>query len=183
MAEITPAKVTQRQTYKSDEDCCKAEHAVDGLFSSAAVAQIDSAIEEAWLKLEFSKTLFIHKVMTYHLFYENWYGQSSCCVSVDEFKKCVNNDNNINVSVYQDQVQQRSCGTVHRTYGLKQSDQIYSLICNIEGDTVKLSKRTLRNIAVLEVAVIGTGKLRILNILVDYNQVFLPKQFRPPCKK
>ena len=68
----------------------------------------------------------------------------------------MDNDNNVDVSVYQGDVQQKSCGTLQLTYGMEQSDQIYTLICNTEGDTVKLSKDT-GIIAVQEVAVTRTG--------------------------
>jgi hypothetical protein len=60
------------------------------------------------------------------------------------------------VSVYQGDVKQKSCGTLKLTYGLEQSDQIYTLICNTEGDTVILSKDT-GNVAVFEIVVTGTG--------------------------
>ena len=65
-------------------------------------------------------------------------------------------DNNVDVSVYQGDVKQKSCGTLKLTQGLEQSGQIYTLICNIEGNAVKLSKDT-GDIAVQEVAVISTG--------------------------
>ena len=61
-------------------------------------------------------------------------------------------DNNVDVAVYQGDVKQKSCGTLQLTYGLKQSDQIYTLICNTKGDNVKLSKST-GDIAVCEVVV------------------------------
>ena len=67
----------------------------------------------------------------------------------------MDNGNNVDVSVYQGDVKQKSCGTLQLTYGLEQSDQIYKLLCNVEGDTVKLSKST-GDIAVTEVAVIST---------------------------
>ena len=67
----------------------------------------------------------------------------------------------MDVSVYQGDVKQKSCGTLKLTQGLKQSDQIYSLICSAEGDTVRLSK-SQGNIAVSEIAVINTSKLLIL---------------------
>ena len=54
----------------------------------------------------------------------------------------MDNENNVDVSVYQGEVQQKSCGTLQLTYGLEQSDQIYTLICNIDGDMVKLTKNT-----------------------------------------
>ena len=72
----------------------------------------------------------------------------------------MDDDNNVDVLVYQGEVKQKSCGTLQLTYGLEQPDQIYTLLCNIEGDTVKLSKDT-GAIAVYEVVVSGKGKLYI----------------------
>ena len=63
-------------------------------------------------------------------------------------------DNNVDVSVYQGEVKQKSCGTLQLTYGLEQADQIYTLICNTEGDNVKLSKST-GHLVVAEVVVTG----------------------------
>ena len=109
------------------------------------------------MKLEFQKTSFIHKVVIYYRFYNNWYDPNMWCVrNHGRFRGCVNADNNVDVSVYQGEVKQKSCGTLQLTYGLEQSDQIYTLICNSEGDTVKLSKST-GVIAVLEVVVVGKG--------------------------
>ena len=64
----------------------------------------------------------------------------------------------MDVSVYKKGVRQKSCGTLELTYGLEQSDQIYTLLCNTEGDAVKISKNS-GNIAVAEVVVTSTGKL------------------------
>ena len=61
--------------------------------------------------------------------------------------------------MYQGDVKQKSCGTLQLTYGLEQSDQIYTLICNTEGDTVKLSKSTTGQIAMCEVVVTSSGKI------------------------
>ena len=73
----------------------------------------------------------------------------------------------MDVSVYQGEVQQKSCGTLQLTYGLEQSDQIYTLLCNTEGDTVTLSKST-GNIAVFEVVVIRRkGKPFLRNRMVE----------------
>ena len=79
----------------------------------------------------------------------------------EKFKECVDNDNNVDVSVYKGEVKQKSCGTLQLTYGLKQSDQIYTLVCDVEGDSVKLSKIGDDGIAVLDVAIsIGIPVLR-----------------------
>ena len=72
----------------------------------------------------------------------------------------MDNDSNVDVSVYLGDVKQKSCGTLQLTYGLEQSDQIYTLICNTEGDTVKLSKTT-GNIVVFEIVITGPGKLTL----------------------
>ena len=110
-----------------------------------------------WLKLEFDKSYFINKVVIYYTFYTNWYNSSDWCAqSTARFRRCVDSDNNVDVSVYQGEVKQKSCGTLQLTYGLEQSDQIYTLICNIYGDTVKLSK-TSGLINVHEVVVASTG--------------------------
>ena len=109
------------------------------------------------MKLEFDKTYFIHKVIFYNRFYNNWYDPSSWCVQGEaNFKSCKDGNKNVDVSVYQGEVKQKSCGTLQITYGLEQSDQIYTLICNSEGDTVKLSK-TLGHMVFYEVAVIEKG--------------------------
>ena len=80
---------------------------------------------------------------------------------------------NFDVSVYQGEVKQKSCGTLQLTYGLEQSDQIYTLICNTEGDTVKLTK-SMGTIAVSEVATISTGtvlsKLKFNYVLTLINK-------------
>ena len=115
-----------------------------------------------WLKLEFNKSYFINKVVIYYMFYTNWYNPSEYCAQSEaNFRICVDNDNNVDVSVYQGDVKLKSCGTLQLTYGLEQSDQIYTLICNSGGDTVRLSKEAsegLTLITVAEVAVTTTGK-------------------------
>ena len=109
------------------------------------------------MKIEFGKSYFINKIVIYYMFYTNWYNPSGPCYGSEaNFRGCVNHHNNVDVSVYQGEVKKKSCGTLQLTYGLKQSDQIYTLICNAEGDTVILSK-TSGVIAVYEVAVMSTG--------------------------
>ena len=147
--------MTQGTTLNNDEQCCAAAHAIDRDLSTGAVAQTDNGA--VWIKLQFDRTHFIDKIKIYRSFYTNWYYPNDGCVlSKSNFKACVDKENNVDVSVYKGEVQQKSCGTLQLTYGLKQSDQIYTLNCNTEGDTVKLSKNR-GNIAVFEVVVIGTG--------------------------
>ena len=129
-----------------------AAHAIDGDLSTAAITADNGP---GWLKLEFDKTYFINKVVIYYWFYKSWYYPSDWCASnVNKYMSCVDNGKNVSVSVYQGEVKQKSCGTLQLTYGLEQSDQIYTLLCNAEGDTVKLSKDQ-GSIVVLEMAVTG----------------------------
>ena len=146
-------KVTQGQTYSSNEEAWSAQHAVDkDLSTESSTGTADGA---GWLKLELGATKVIFKIVVYYRFYTNWYDPNFICVkNEEEFKTCVNSDTDVHVSVYQGEVQQKSCGTLQLTYGLEQSDQIYTLICSTEGDTVKLSKDT-GYIAFAEVVVIG----------------------------
>ena len=65
-----------------------------------------------------------------------------CERSLENFQFCVSRDSNLDVSVYQGEVKQKSCGTLQLSYGLKRSDQIYKVVCNTEGNSVVLSKST-----------------------------------------
>ena len=151
IAEITPTSVTQGKTWRDNEVKYAATHAIDKDLSTLSVARTDDGA--GWLKLEFDKTYFIHKVVIYYMFYTNWYNSNDYCAQSEaNFRNCVNSDNNVDVSVYQGEVKQKSCGTLQLTYGLEQSDQIYTLLCNTKGDTVKLSKNS-GNIGVYEVVV------------------------------
>ncbi|KAL5266503.1 hypothetical protein ACHWQZ_G003775 [Mnemiopsis leidyi] len=155
IAEITPTSVTQGKTYNSEE-CCAAVHVIDRDLSTEAITLTDNGA--GWLKLQFDRTVFLHKIIIYYRFYTGWYNPSAWCVqSKSKFRSCVDEHNNVDVSVYQGEVKQKSCGTLQLTYGLEQSDRIYTLVCNTEGDTVKLSKDT-GSIAMWEVAVIGTER-------------------------
>jgi hypothetical protein len=117
------------------------------------------------LKLEFDKTYFISRVVYYYKFYTHWYSPSGVCYpSEDKFRACVDNNTDIDVSVYQREKKQKSCGTLRLTYGLEQSDQIYTLICNIAGDSVKLSREAAADgdkLLVYEVVVTGTGSYNL----------------------
>ena len=83
------------------------------------------------------------------------------------------------VLVYQGETEKKSCGVLQLTYGLEQSDQIYTFFCDTDGDSLVLRKRQ-GPIAVYEIAVIGEGtflsfelqvKLRELQI-IDHTNSF-----------
>ena len=159
IAEITPTSVTQGKSLR-DDGCCAAAHAVDKDLWTSAITETDNGA--GWLELKFDKTYFFHKVVIYHRFYNNWFNPSGGCVQdLGVFMGCVNLENNVDVSVYQGGVLQKSCGTLQLTYGLEQSDQIYTMLCYTEGDTVKLSKDN-GHIVVLEVAVTGKCTVTLL---------------------
>ena len=149
LGEITPTSL------KTSMDCCNLR-ALDKDLKTASAVKTDNGNGELWLKLEFDKTHFIDRVVIYYMFYTNWFDSEGCQKNEREFKACVDKSNNVEVSVYQGEVKQKSCGTLQLTYGLKQSDQIYTLPCNVEGDTVKLRKQSSEGeIRVFEAVVIG----------------------------
>ena len=156
IAEITPKSVTHGKTFENEAKY-SAVHAIDNDLTTGAITETENG--ECWLKLQFGKTHFIHKIVIYSPFYTNWYvPEDQCVANEDEFKNCLDDANNVDVSVYLRGVKQKSCGTLQLTYGLKQSDQIYTLLCNTRGDTVKLSKNT-GTIAVFEIVVTSSGKI------------------------
>ena len=164
IAELSPRRVSQGKTFQNNEECCAAAHAIDKDLSTVAATHTDSGA--GWLKLEFDKTYFIHKIVIYYRFYTDWYHPINWCLQSEaRHKECVDNDNNVDVSVYQGEVKQKSCGTLQLTYGLEQSDQIYTLICNAAGNTVILSK-SVGVMSLYEVIVTGlysAGNLRFTN--------------------
>ena len=143
--------MTQGKTLNNNEVEFAAAHAVDGDLSTVSATETDDGA--GWIKLQLDKTYLIHKVIIYYRFYVNWYRPSEVCVQSEyTYQHCMNDDNNVDVSVYQGDVKQKSCGTLQLTYGLEQSDQIYRLLCYAKGDNVMLGKET-GNIAVYEVAI------------------------------
>ena len=148
---------TQGKTKQSNGEYLIAAHAVDKDLSTQAVTGTQNGA--GWIKLEFDKTYFIHKVVIYYRFYTHWYDPDYGCVQSEEkFRRCTNLDSNVDVSVFRGEVKRKSCGTLELTYGLEQSDQIYTLLCMTEGDIVRLRKDQ-GNIVVYEVAVTSKCKL------------------------
>ena len=151
--------MTQGKTYANNEERYAAAQAADKDLSTCAVTETDNGA--GWLKLQFGRIFFIHKIVIHYMFYTNWYEydlNNWCAQNEDRFRSCVNNETNVDVSVYQGEEKQKACGTLQLKYGLEQSDQIYTLICNTNGNSVKLSKNT-GLIAVYEMIVMGTGKV------------------------
>ena len=159
--EIEPISVT----FYGKEDVKRVSaYAVDRDLST--LSRIYPETDKMWLRVAFDEIYYVHEVIIYYRFYTDWYfPRNECVKSIRKYKSCVDNTDNLDVSVYQGEVKQKSCGTLQLTHGLEQSDQIYRLICNAEGDSVKLSKST-GNIEVAEVVVLSGS--RILEVQGKY---------------
>ena len=157
--ELIPTRATQGKTWRGNEDCCAAAHAIDQDPSTKAVTHTDN--ESGWLKIELDRSHYVRNVVIYYKFYNSWYHSYDACVQTEEnFVNCVNDDlGGLSVSVYQEDVVKKSCDELNINYGLDKSDQIYELPCNVVGDSVKLSK-SRGNIVVFEVAVTSKGTVR-----------------------
>ena len=152
-SELKPKRATLGRAFQNNWEHNAAIHSIDRDLSTAAVTHTDDGA--GWLKLEFDRSYQIHKVVIYYRFFNDWFDSGACTDTSQSFKACLDNDNDVDVTVYQRELKQESCGTLLLTYGLEQKDQIYTLICNTEGDTVKLSKDT-GIIGVFEITVMGT---------------------------
>ena len=120
-SEISPT------TAKFDNDDCCAAYAIDKDLSTEANTPTSDGY--GMLEIEYGKEFFLRTVIIYYRFYNNWFHPKMYCVqTVDRFKACVDNHSDVDVSVYQGEVKQKSCGTFSPTYGLEQSDQIYTLV-------------------------------------------------------
>ena len=153
--EIIPIKATQEKTRIGSESDTKyaAEHAIDKDLSTKSIAE--NFDDECWLRLDLDGMFFIEKMIIYSRFYTNYFDQMMCAQSVSNFQTCVDNVNNADVSVYVGEIRRKLCGTLQLTYGLDLADQIYTLVCEAEGDVVKFS-RTTEKISVQEVILFGS---------------------------
>ena len=136
---------------------------------SGAKAPTRNGQTEAWMKLVFKNIKFVHEVRVYFRFFTDWYRSVRCVVNLAKFKECVNEENDIELSVYLGENLVKICGTFRRTYGQEQSDQIYSLYCNVEGDSVMLRKTTPELIVIYEVVVTGKSIDKLFCHFITFN--------------
>ena len=72
------------------------------------------------------------------------------------------------VAMYQGEEDQKSCGTLQLTYGRAQADQTYTFFCDVEGDSIRLSKKS-GDISIMEIVASSShsslGKYYLLNIV------------------
>ena len=160
MAEIIPIKATNGKTVNDNENK-GASRAVDKNLRTDAAVEATSE-EEAWIKLEFDSEYFIHRVIIYNRFYNDWFTDGLCAQSYYNFKICISNQKNVAVSVLKGEVMQKSCGKLQPTNGQEQADQIYTMICNARGDTVRLKKNSGK-FHIWEVVVTGPGESQLDN--------------------
>ena len=145
-------------TQQTDDECCGAGLAFDKDLTTVAASIAGPETADIWIKIKLRKSSYIQKVIIHLGFYKNWYDPTESCVQdVGKYEKCKDEQNNVNVEVFQGDTLEKSCGTLRVSYGQNQGNQIYSFFCNADGDTVLLSK-SLGQIAASEIVVIGDGK-------------------------
>ena len=149
--EISPLRVTQSKTFLDEPHRFKETFAVDRNLLTQSVAEVVDG--EVWVKVEFGKSRFVHKIVIYQIFYNaDFYPDNWCTVTMSNYRACKDNNNNVDVSVYLEEEHQKSCGTLQLTYGLKFSAQIYTFFCDVEGDSIRLSKKS-KQMSIYEVVV------------------------------
>ena len=121
--EITPTTVSQTSPYKDNEASNNAHNAIDKDLSTSATTKESSGT--AWIKLEFDKTYFVHKVIIHQNFYTDWFDPTQGCVAdVAEYKACKNNNSGGTLAVYQGGELKKTCGTMTLSHGLTQAEQV-----------------------------------------------------------
>ena len=144
--ELSPLKVTN-----SKDSYNEATLATDRNLKTQSVAKPVNG--EVWFKVEYGKSHFIHKIVIYQVFWSDFYDNTNWCVmSLNNYASCKNVHRNVDVSVYLGEEHQKSCGTLQLTNELKQADQIYTFFCDVEGDSIRLSKKS-EQISIYEIVV------------------------------
>ena len=129
----------------------KATSATDRNLKTQSVAKPVNG--EVWLKVEYGKSHFIHKIVIYQVFWSDFYNDNDWCVmSPNNYAYCKDVQRNVDVSVYLGEEHQESCGTLQLKYGREQTDQIYTFFCDVEGDSIRLSKKS-EQISIYEIVV------------------------------
>ena len=154
---VTPTSVTLSNNNDDHGSCCGALNAIDSDLSRAVLADPGGG-SVAWLRLEFDRAYVFHRIVVYNRFYTNWFNQSDTCAgNEDDFRLCIDKNQNVDVSVYQGDAKQRSCGVLQLTHGLEQSDQIYTRLCNMRGNRVLFSKHGDGSFTFSEIVIIRAG--------------------------
>ena len=149
---------------KTDDNSSFPKFAVDGDLSTSAILNPEGG--SAWLKLDFDEKLHIHKVLMYNEYYRDWFWESGCQESLADYRKCVDMLKSVEIDVFNGEEKVKFCGQPRLNYGLRQRDQMYTVMCNRLGNSVRLT--TFDSvIRVFELVVISRGeynlKFRSLN--------------------
>ena len=117
------------------------------------------------MRVDLGASYSIHSVKIYGGWVEGWAWfdfedalDPRCWQSLYNFKTCNSKENNVDISVYKEGVQQKSCGTLVKSDSGDRADQIYTFPCGLtEGDSIKLSKAWGAGevVAVNEIVVVG----------------------------
>ena len=135
-------------------------YAFDKRLDTLAKANLakDGISMKVWIEADLGKNYFIYGVKIVARYYNGFFNPSSTCVAdMEAYRSCIDKENNVRIGVWQDQ-QLVECGILEMNYGLKQSDQTYTVPCNMEARAVRLYKDT-EHIAVLEIVILGVGNL------------------------
>ena len=134
--QLDPSDVT------SSDKAAALKWAIDKDLSTVESALTTSLDSDIWIKFNLSETHFVDKVVIYLNFLTGFYNPNGgCMTSEDRFRECKQTQKGLEVSVFQADEEQKSCGTIELSLGLKQSDQIYTFDCaGAKGNAVILTK-------------------------------------------
>ena len=127
--------------------------------------------QDIWMRFELPKLSFVDKIVIYTVFWNDYYVKGPCHDKIDKYKGCKRAQNGTEVSVYQGEVKRKSCGTLYTTEEVEQTDQIYTIYCQVKGIAVVLSTIKDYNtfkLPVWEILIFGKH-LPGLYIIVTFN--------------
>ena len=155
--EIVPMKAETKEDAAKEDT---AKKLIDtNLFTRAILVKNDST-NSSWIKISLDRPYFITKVVLYNKFFVDWYVPDDVCVvNTDHFKTCNSKIDGLKVTV-----SEKICATLQVfPTALDQKDQVYSLLCNVEGKEVLLSKTEEGKFSIRDVAILGytTGMLHL----------------------
>ena len=151
--DISALRVTHSKTIDNDQNYAETFAVDRDLMTQSAAEAVNG---EVWLKVEFGESHFIHKIVIYQVFYNaDFYDYNWCAETMFNYITCKGGHSNVDVSVYQGEEHQKSCGTLQLTHGLELSDQTYTFFCDVEGDSIRLSKKS-GHISIFEIVVISS---------------------------
>ena len=156
IGEASPINVIIESTAgKHADETAFPNFAVDGDLSTSAI--LNSEGSSAWLQLDFTEKVHVHKVLMYNEYHRDWFWESGCRNSLTDYRQCVDMHRSARIDLYNGEEEVISCGKPKPNYGLRQSDQLYTVLCNKLGRSVRLT--TINSVTrVFELVVISRGE-------------------------